>query len=100
MNKETAKRRILELTFPDNWDDNDEVVAEVQRLEKIWSEQKPMRGRKQKKIVVWHNNQILVTGTARELEKTLGMKEQTIRNWIWKKRPDSKGRLFKYLEEK
>lgn len=98
MEKETAKRRILELTFPDKWVENDEVVAEVQRLEKIWSGKEP-RGRKQKKIAVLYNGKILVSGTASELSKILGINESTIRNWIWKKRPDSKGRLFKYLED-
>ncbi|OTN92424.1 hypothetical protein [Enterococcus faecium] len=99
MDKKAAMKRITELTKLESWQEDEEVVAEVQKLGKsMWAE-KPKR-KAPRKIAIWHGGRILVTGTAEELSKITGLSKNIIWDrarslWI-----DSKGRQFKYVEEK
>ncbi|WP_270285046.1 hypothetical protein, partial [Enterococcus lactis] len=73
-----------------------EIVAEVQKLGKSMWNEKPKR-RTPRKIAIWHGDRILVTGTAEQLSEITGLSKNIIwdRAWI-----DSKGRQFRYMEEK
>ena len=64
----------------------------------MWIE-KPKR-KTPRKIAIWHGDRILVTGTAEQLSEITGLSKNTIWDrasslWI-----DSKGRQFRYVEEK
>lgn len=99
MDKKATMKRIAELTKSESWQEDKEIVAEVQKLGKpMWTE-KPKR-KTPRKIAIWHGDRILVTGTAEQLSEITGLNKNTIWDrarslWI-----DSKGRQFKYLEEK
>ena len=96
VDKKAAMKRIIELTHSENWQEDKEIVAEVQKLGKsMWTE-KPKR-KTPRKIAIWHGDRILVTGTA---EQITGLSKNIIWDrarslWI-----DSKGRQFRYVEEK
>ena len=98
MDKKAAMKRIAELTKSESWQEDKEIVAEVQKLGKsMWTE-KPKR-RTPRKIAIWHDDRILVTGTAEQLSEITGLSKNIIWDrarslWI-----DSKGRQFRYVEE-
>ncbi len=99
MDKKVAMKRIAELTKSESWQEDKEIVAEVQKLGKsMWTE-KPKR-KTPRKIAIWHGDRILVTGTAEQLSEITGLSK----NIIWDRAKnmdiDSKGRQFKYMEEK
>ncbi len=92
-------KRIIELTHSENWQEDKEIVAEVQKIGKsMWTE-KPKR-KTPRRIAIWHGDRILVTGTAEQLSEITGLSKNIIWDrarslWI-----DSKGRQFRYVEEK
>lgn len=99
MDKKAKMKRIVELTKSSSWQENEEIVAEVQALGKsMWAEK--TRRRAPKKIAIWRGDKILVTGTAKQLSEITGLRK----NIIWERakdlKIDSKGRQFKYLDEK
>ena len=99
MDKKAAMKRIIELTHSENWQEDKEIVAEVQKLGKsMWTE-KPKR-RTPRKIAIWHDGRILVTGTAQELSEVINVDKKTIWSRVRRGNVDSKGRQFKYLEDK
>ncbi|NAA11471.1 hypothetical protein GUJ14_02305 [Enterococcus hirae] len=97
VDKKVAMKRIIELTHSENWQEDKEIVAEVQKLGKsMWAEK--TKRRTPRKIAIWHGDRILVTGT--ELSEITGLSKNIIWDrarslWI-----DSKGRQFRYVEEK
>ena len=99
VDKKAAMKRITELTKSESWQEDKEIVAEVQKLGKsMWTE-KPKR-KTPRKIAIWHGDRILVTGTAEQLSEITGLSKNIIWDrarslWI-----DSKGRQFRYVEEK
>ena len=99
MDKKATIKRIAELTKSESWQEDKEIVAEVQKLGKsMWTE-KPKR-KTPRKIAIWHGDRILVTGTAEQLSEITGLSKNIIWDrarslWI-----DSKGRQFRYVEEK
>ena len=99
MDKKAAWRKLMLLIQDENWQEDKEIVAEVQKLGKsMWTE-KPKR-RTPRKIAIWHDDRILVTGTAEQLSEITGLSKNIIWDrarslWI-----DSKGRQFRYVEEK
>ncbi|MGG5304761.1 hypothetical protein IGJ83_001169 [Enterococcus pernyi] len=100
MNKKAKIKRIAALTCSEKWQENEETVAEVQRIAKtIWPKEKSGRKRPGRKIAIWHDDRILVTGTAEQLAEITGLSK----NIIWSRAKhmdiDSKGRQFKYMEE-
>ncbi|MFS1211892.1 hypothetical protein ACFDD0_04855 [Enterococcus lactis] len=99
VDKKAAMKRIVELTKSESWQEDKEIVAEVQKLGKsMWAE-KPKR-KTPRKIAIWHGDRILVTGTAEQLSEITGLSK----NIIWDRAKnmdiDSKERQFKYVEEK
>ena len=98
MDKKAAMKRIAELTKSESWQEDKEIVAEVQKLGKsMWIENQTENT---KKIAIWHGDRILVTGTAEQLSEITGLSKNIIWDrarslWI-----DSKGRQFRYVEEK
>ena len=99
VDKKVAMKRIIELTHSENWQEDKEIVAEVQKLGKsMWTEK--TKRRTPRKIAIWHGDRILVTGTAEQLSEITGLSKNIIWDrarslWI-----DSKGRQFRYVEEK
>lgn len=99
MDKKAAWRKLMLLIQDENWQEDKEIVAEVQKLGKsMWTE-KPKR-RTPRKIAIWHDDRILVTGTAEQLSEITGLSKNIIWDrarslWI-----DSKGRQFRYVEER
>ena len=78
MDKKAKIKRIAELTCSEKWQENEDVVAEVQKLGKpMWAE-KPKR-RTPRRIAIWHGDRILVTGTAEQLSEITGLSK----NIIW-----------------
>ncbi len=78
VDKKAAMKRIAELTKSESWQEDKEIVAEVQKLGKsMWTE-KPKR-RTPRKIAIWHDDRILVTGTAEQLSEITGLSK----NIIW-----------------
>ncbi|EGP5171806.1 MULTISPECIES: hypothetical protein [Enterococcus] len=103
MDKRVAMKRIIELTHFESWQEDEEVIAEVQRLGKIANgriRKKPdkRKQRKGKIIVVLHEGNILMQGTARELSAEIGYTRGTIRTYAWRNHVDKKGHEYKYLE--
>ncbi len=99
MDKKAAMKRIIELTYSEDWQNDKEIVAEVQRIGKsIWAE-KPKR-KTPRKIAIWHGDRILVTGTAEQLSEITGLSKNNIWVRVSSLRIDSKGRQFRYVEEK
>ncbi|NBA55057.1 hypothetical protein [Enterococcus hirae] len=99
MDKKAAMKRIIELTHSENWQEDKEIVAEVQKIGKsMWAEKN--KRRTPRKIVIWHGDRILVTGTAEQLSEITGLSKNIIRDRARSLRIDSKGRQFKYVEEK
>ncbi|MEA4830087.1 MAG: hypothetical protein VB121_08910 [Enterococcus thailandicus] len=81
------------------WQENDEIVAEVQSLgKKLWEVKEPIK-RKPAMIAIWHGDKILVTGTAERLAEITGLSKQTIWTRVREMRVDSKGRQFKHYEK-
>ncbi len=99
VDKKAAMKRIIELTHSENWQEDKEIVAEVQKLGKqMWTEK--TKRKTPRKIAIWHGDRILVTGTAEQLSEITGLSKNIIWDrarslWI-----DSKGRQFRYVEEK
>ncbi len=99
VDKKAAMKRIIELTHSENWQEDKEIVAEVQRIGKsMWAEK--TKRKTPRKIAIWHGDRILVTGTAEQLSEITGLSKNIIWDrarslWI-----DSKGRQFRYVEEK
>lgn len=99
MDKKAKIKRIAELTCSEKWQENEDVVAEVQKLGKpMWAE-KPKR-RTPRRIAIWHGGRILVTGTAEQLSEITRLSKNIIWDRAKRENVDSKGRQFKYLEEK
>ena len=99
MDKKAKIKRIAELTCSEKWQENEDVVAEVQKLGKpMWAE-KPKR-RTPRRIAIWHGDRILVTGTAEQLSEITGLSKNIIWDRAKRENVDSKGRQFKYVEEK
>ncbi|HFC9197783.1 hypothetical protein [Enterococcus faecium] len=99
MDKKAAMQRIIELTYSEDWQNDKEAASEVMRLGKsMWAEK--TRRRMPRKIAIWHGDRILVTGTAEQLSEITGLSK----NIIWDRAKnmdiDSKGRQFRYVEEK
>ncbi|EMF0365130.1 hypothetical protein J0S13_000126 [Enterococcus faecium] len=99
VDKKAAMKRIAELTKSESWQEDKEIVAEVQRIGKsMWTE-KPKR-KTPRKIAIWHGDRILVTGTAEQLSEITGLSK----NIIWDRArcvyTDVKKRTFRYVEEK
>ena len=79
MDKKAAMKRIIELTHSENWQEDKEIVAEVQKLGKsMWAEKS--KRRTPRKIAIWHGDRILVTGTAEQLSEITGLSKNII--WI------------------
>lgn len=99
IDKKEAMKRIIELTKSESWQEDEAIVEEVQKLGKVLWVEKTKR-KKPKKIAILYGNKILVTGTAEQLSEITGLRK----NIIWERaknlKVDSKGRQFKYLEEK
>ncbi|HAQ5021948.1 TPA: hypothetical protein IXT90_000446 [Enterococcus faecium] len=99
VDKKATMKRIAELTKSESWQEDKEIVAEVQRIGKsMWTEK--TKRRTPRKIAIWHGDRILVTGTAEQLSEITGLSKNIIWDrarslWI-----DSKGRQFRYVEEK
>ena len=99
MDKKAAMKRIAELTKSESWQEDKEIVAEVQKLGKpMWAEE--TKRRTPRRIAIWHGDRILVTGTAEQLSKITGLSKNIIWDRAKRENVDSKGRQFKYLEEK
>ena len=99
MDKKATMKRIAELTKLESWQEDKEIVAEVQKLGKpMWTE-KPKR-KTPRKIAIWHGDRILVTGTAEQLSEITGLSKNIIWDRAKRENVDSKGRQFKYVEEK
>lgn len=99
MDKKAKIKRIAELTCSEKWQENEDVVAEVQKLGKVlWTEK--TKRKKPKKIAIWHDDRILVTGTAEQLSEITGLSKNIIWDRAKRENVDSRGRQFKYLEEK
>ncbi|PEH45695.1 hypothetical protein [Enterococcus durans] len=99
VDKKAAMKRIAELTKLESWQEDKEIVAEVQKLGKpMWTE-KPKR-KTPRRIAIWHGDRILVTGTAEQLSEITGLSKNIIWDRAKRENVDSKGRQFKYLEEK
>lgn len=99
MDKKAAMQRIIELTYSEDWQNEKETASEVMRLGRaMWAEK--TKRRTPRKIAIWHGDRILVTGTAEQLSEITGLSK----NIIWDRAKnmdiDSKGRLFRYVEEK
>ncbi|WHT27667.1 hypothetical protein OH471_05485 [Enterococcus faecium] len=99
VDKKAAMKRIVELTKSESWQEDKEIVAEVQKLGKpMWAE-KPKR-RTPRKIAIWHGDRILVTGTAEQLSEITRLSKNLIWDRVRRGNVDSKGRQFRYVEEK
>ena len=99
MDKKAAMQRIIELTYSEDWQNEKETASEVMRLGRAMWTEKPKR-KTPRKIAIWHGDRILVTGTAEQLSEITGLSKNIIWDrarslWI-----DSKGRQFRYVEEK
>ncbi|HAR0243692.1 TPA: hypothetical protein IYH25_000807 [Enterococcus faecium] len=99
VDKKAAMKRIAELTKSESWQEDKEAASEVMRLGRAMWNEKPKR-RTPRKIAIWHGDRILVTGTAEQLSEITGLSKNIIWDrarslWI-----DSKGRQFRYVEEK
>ena len=102
MKNKVAYRMMLDRLNSRAWEENDErVVAEVQKIAKLTeNKEKTRRKRVGRKIAIWKGGRILVTGTAQELSEVISMDKKTIWSRVRRGNVDSKGRQFKYLEEK
>lgn len=102
MKNKVAYRMMLERLNSRAWEENDErVVAEVQKIAKLTeNKEKPGRKRPGRKIAIWHGGRILVTGTAEQLSEITRLSKNIIWDRAKRENVDSKGRQFKYLEEK
>lgn len=99
MDKKAKIKRIAELTCSTKWQENEDVVAEVQRIGKmIWTKEKSGRKRSSRKIAIWHDGRILVTGTAEQLSEITGVNKKTIWGRAKREVVDQKGREFKFME--
>ncbi|MDQ8471390.1 hypothetical protein Q3F48_00765 [Enterococcus faecium] len=90
---------MIELTYSEDWQNDKEAASEVMRLGKsMWAEKS--KRKTPRKIAIWHGDRILVTGTAEQLSEITGLSK----NIIWDRAKnmdiDSKGRQFRYVEEK
>lgn len=104
VDKKAAWRKLMLLIQDENWQEDEAVVAEVQRLEKIANgriRKRPDKRklRKGKIIVVLYEGNILMQGTARELSAETEYTSGTIRTYAWRNHVDKKGHEYKYLEE-
>ncbi|EMW6201685.1 hypothetical protein HQ697_01210 [Enterococcus faecium] len=104
VDKKAAWRKLMLLIQDENWQEDEAVVAEVQRLEKIANgriRKKPDKRklRKGKIIVVLYEGNILMQGTARALSAETGYTSGTIRTYAWRNHVDKKGHEYKYLQE-
>lgn len=97
MDKKAKIKRIAELTCSEKWQENEDVVAEVQKIAKTMWTNEPKR-RPPKKIAIWHDGKILVTGTAEQLSEITRLSKNLIWDRVRRGNIDSKGRQFKYLE--
>ena len=98
MDKKATMKRIAELTKSESWQEDKEIVAEVQKLGKsMWTE-KPKR-KTPRKIAIWHGDRILVTGTAEQLASLTGLHEKIVRKRARCGYTDAKKRTFRYVEE-
>ncbi|WP_338379055.1 hypothetical protein [Enterococcus faecium] len=99
MDEKAAMQRLIKLTYSEDCHEDKKIVAEVQKLGKsMWTEKH--KRRTPRKIAIWHGDRILVTVTAKQLSEITGLSKHI--NWdrarsLW---IDSKGRLFRYVEEK
>lgn len=102
MKNKVAYRMMLERLNSRAWEENDErVVAEVQKIAKLTeNKEKTRRKRVGRKIAIWQGGRILVTGTAQELSEVTSIDKKTIWSRVRRGNVDSKGRKFKYLEDK
>lgn len=99
MDKKAAMKRIAELTKSESWQEDKEIVAEVQKLGKpMWAEK--TKRRTPRRIAIWHGDRILVTGTVEQLSEITRLSKNIIWDRAKRENVDSKGRQFKYLEEK
>ncbi|MCJ2171053.1 hypothetical protein, partial [Enterococcus durans] len=81
------------------WQEDKEIVAEVQKLGKpMWTEK--TKRKTPRKIAIWHGDRILVIGTAEQLSEITRLSKNIIWDRAKRENVDSKGRQFKYLEEK
>lgn len=88
--------KILELTKLESWQEDKETVEQVQKLGKVlWFEKR--KSKDSKKIAVYHEDRIMVTGTADELSGVTGLSKATIWRRAKKMNVDSKGRKFAYV---
>ncbi|EME3529708.1 hypothetical protein Q7174_002357 [Enterococcus faecium] len=99
MDKKATMKRIAELTKSESWQEDKEIVAEVQKLGKsMWTEKS--KRKTPRKIAIWHGDRILVTGTAEQLSEITRLSKNLIWDRVRRGNVDSKGRQFKYLEGK
>lgn len=99
VDKKAAMKRIAELTKSESWQEDKEIVAEVQKLGKpMWAEK--TKRRTPRKIAIWHGDRILVTGTAEQLSEITGLSKNIIWDRAKRENVDSKGRQFKHWENK
>ena len=99
MDKKATTKRIAELTKSESWQEDKEIVAEVQKLGKsMWTEKS--KRKTPRKIAIWHGDRILVTGTAEQLSEITRLSKNLIWDRVRRGNVDSKGRQFKYLEGK
>ncbi len=99
VDKKAAMQRIIELTYSEDWQNEKETASEVMRLGKpMWAEK--TKRRTPRRIAIWHGDRILVTGTAEQLSEITRLSKNIIWDRAKRENVDSKGRQFKYLEEK
>ena len=78
MDKKAAMKRIIELTYSEDWQNDKEAASEVMRLGRaMWADKsnKP----RPRKIAIWHGDKLLVTGTAEQLASLTGLHEKIVR---------------------
>lgn len=99
MKNKVAYRMMMERLNSPAWEANDKkVVAEVQKIAKtMWTNE--AKRRPPKKIAIWHDGKILVTGTAEQLSEITRLSKNMIWDRARRGNVDIEGRQFKYVEE-
>ncbi|EPH98153.1 hypothetical protein D920_01711 [Enterococcus faecalis 13-SD-W-01] len=103
MTRNEAFQEILSLTPDPSWMSDPVKVARVQALSRIANgEIKPRKKtkRKRKVIEVYHNDKLLIEGYSDTLSRAFGITAQRLNDRARSQFVDSRGRLFKYREEK
>lgn len=102
MDKKEAWKELLRLTPTTAWMLDPVKIETVQALARIANaEIKPQRKKNHKRVIcVYHNGKLLIDGYAQTLCRSFGVSPQGLHNRARVQYVDSKGRQFKYLDEK